>query len=214
MHLPDKKPAEKVQLMAVLRNPQYIASIKEPAEKVQLAAVQKAPEYIRYIEEPTKKVQHMAVQGDPGVFRYIKSLPRQYSWPQYKPGEKISVMYPHLRKSCSLLQSGRTPVMSGSLKNRRRKYRLFVLHTDRKAAQLIRHPSEEVKRQAEEMYGVKLEGVAEVKKTKRRQKQERQHQKDNAAANENASAGKKSGETQKPSAKTVKAATEKTGQGR
>ena len=41
-----------------------IASIKEPAEKVQLAAVQKNPEYIRHIESPTVKVQHMAIQGN------------------------------------------------------------------------------------------------------------------------------------------------------
>lgn len=88
------------------------------------------------------------------------------------------------------------------------KVQLFVLHTDRKAAQLIRHPSEEVKRQAEEMYGVKLEGVAEVK-NETETEAGTATSKDNAAANENASAGKKSGETQKPSAKTVKAATEK-----
>ena len=92
------------------------------------------------------------------------------------------------------------------------KVQLFVLHTDKKAAQLIRHPSEEVKRQAEEMYGVKLEGVAEIKnetETETEAGTATSKDKDNADANENASAGKKSRETQKPSAKTVKAATEK-----
>ena len=81
--------------------------------------------------------------------------------------------------------------MSGSLKNRRRKYSFFVLHTDRKAAQLIRHPSEEVKRQAEEMYGVKLEGAAEVKnETETEAGTAKSKDKDNAAANENVSAQK------------------------
>lgn len=60
------------------------------------------------------------------------------------------------------------------------------------------------------MYGVKLEGVAEIKnETETEAGTTTSKDKDNADANENASAGKKSRETQKPSAKTVKAATEK-----
>lgn len=60
------------------------------------------------------------------------------------------------------------------------------------------------------MDGVKLEGVAEIKnETETEAGTATSKDKDNADANENASAGKKSRETQKPSAKTVKAATEK-----
>ena len=196
--------------MAVLRNPQYIASIKEPAEKVQLAAVQKAPEYIRYIEEPTKKVQHMAVQGDPGVFRYIKSPSETVQLAAVQArGENIG----YVSAPSEIMQFAAVRENPGNVRfieEPAEKVQLFVLHTDRKAAQLIRHPSEEVKRQAEEMYGVKLEGVAEIKnETETEAGTATSKDKDNADANENASAGKKSRETQKPSAKTVKAATEK-----
>ena len=205
-----KKPAEKVQLMAVLRNPQYIASIKEPAEKVQLAAVQKAPEYIRYIEEPAKKVQHMAVQGNPGVFRYIKSPSETVQLAAVQArGENIG----YVSAPSEIMQFAAVRENPGNVRfieEPTEKVQLFVLHTDRKAAQLIRHPSEEVKRQAEEMYGVKLEGAAEVKnETETEAGTAKSKGKDNAAANENASAQMKSRETQRPSAKSVKAATEK-----
>lgn len=193
--------------MAVLRNPQYIASIKEPAEKVQLAAVQKAPEYIRYIEEPTKKVQHMAVQGDPGVFRYIKSPSETVQLAAVQArGENIG----YVSAPSEIMQFAAVRENPGNVRfieEPAEKYS-FVLHTDRKAAQLIRHPSEEVKRQAEEMYGVKLEGVAEVK-TKRKQKLEPQHRRTRTMPLQMKTLlpGRKAGR-RKAVRQTVKAATE------
>ena len=73
MYLPDKQACGKGTVNGCSERSGTYCSIKEPAEKVQLAAVQKNPEYIRHIESPTVKVQHMAIQGNADTLRHIKS---------------------------------------------------------------------------------------------------------------------------------------------
>lgn len=158
-----KKPAEKVQLMAVLRNPHHIASIREPAEKVQLAAVQKKPEYIRYIEEPTAKVQHMAIEGNPDILQYIKSPAEsvQLAAVQAK-GENIRYLSAP-SETVQFVAVRSNPQNIRYIENPSETAQLSVLHADRNAALLIKHPSDKVKKQAEEVYGFKLESAAKTK---------------------------------------------------
>jgi len=132
---------------------------------VQLAAVQKDPSNIRYIESPAERVQHMAVQGNPDIFRQIKSPLESVQLAAVQArGENIRHI-PAPSEAVQLAAVRSNPLNIRHIEHPTEKVQLAALGGDRKAAEFISSPSDEVKRMAEKMYGLNLEGNAGGKET-------------------------------------------------
>jgi len=76
-----KNPTEEMQLLAVKQNYKAIKYIKDPTEKAQLLVIEKGPSLIKYITNPTEKVQLLAIKENPFSIKYIKN-----------PSEKVQLL--------------------------------------------------------------------------------------------------------------------------
>lgn len=175
-------PTEKVQLKAVEKRPECIFLLQKPAEKVQLTAVLKDPRYLSAIREPTEKVQLAAVQKNPECIRHIA-----------EPTEKVQHMA--VQRNPDIFRQIRQPEESVRLAA----VQSVVLNADRDAAPFISSPTEEIKRLAMEMYGLRLENAAGKEVAAAR------------TSETSGNSGKKAAEgvAKKPSAKQVREAVEK-----
>ena len=102
-------------------------------------AIQGNADTLRHINSPADTVQLAAVQAKGETIRYVS-----------EPSEAVQ-----------LAAVRNNPMNIRYIENPTEKVQLSVLHADREAAALISSPSEAVRKQAEEMYGLKLEKPAD-----------------------------------------------------